>query len=337
MSYMTSSVLRKGILLATLALLASCSLPFGGSSGGGSNNNGPSSTSTPGGPGIAADKTLNSEFWYAGFHITLGKVTYFPEVKITPGSDFNKEDAKLTIEAKFENLSPDTRTFFAETSVASNGQQYTRRSADAKIPNVPGKATSNGQFGFAADAKFNLDDAIMTVGEASTNQAVIPLGSKGSLVNLAPRNLSITGAITMPADFTLNFTGAALSYDVPEDADPLNTGIQLLKLNFSITGTGDHGCCLSRDDFSLKVPDGTAISASKLSNSGGIPPKGTTKQDLFVEFQLKAPVEGAYDMVVNGNATGATGDLPFTITPGGSNSGTGSNTGPQPSTTASAH
>lgn len=337
---MTSSVLRKVFMLATVGLLAGCTLPFGGSSSGNTSNNntgGNNSNNTPKGPGIAADKVLNTEAWWGGYHFTFGAVTYRPEVKITPGSDYVKEEASLKIEVKIENLGKDTATFYGETTVASNGNQYTRRSPDYKVAAVPGKATSNSVLGWVADDKFNLDDAVLTIGDASTNQAVVPLGSKGTLVALEPRKLSITGAIVIPSDFTMNVTGATVSYDVPEAHNQLDTGVQLITLNFSLTGTGTHTCCLSRDDFSLKVPDGTSVSCTQLDPSGTIPDKGNTKQDEIVEFEIKAPVDGAYDVVVKGDVAGTTGDLPFTITPGGSSSGTGTTTSPLPSGTPATH
>ncbi|MEA2646241.1 MAG: hypothetical protein QOE92_1324 [Chloroflexota bacterium] len=329
---MTASILRKLMILATVGVLAGCTLPFGGSSSGSNNNNGGSSANaSPKGPGIAADITLGKEFWYGGFHVTIGEVTYKPEVKITPGSDVVKDDAELLIQAKFENLSKDTRGLYAEMTVASNNQQYTHHNNDQKIPQVPGKSTSNGTIAWVADDKFNLDDAILTVGDANTNQAVVPLGSKGSLVSLAPRILSITGAITLPSDFTLNVTGGALTYDIPENADQLDTGVELLTLFYSITGTGTHGCCVGTDSFSLKVPDGTAVASTKVDPTSIIPGKGITKQDQRVEFQIKEPVEGSYDMVVQGSDEGVNADLQFTITAGGSSSGGSTTTSPAPS------
>jgi hypothetical protein len=328
---MKGSAPRKFMLVLTLGLLAGCTLPFGGGSSGSSNNNNGSSTTVNVGPGVKADKTLGTEIWHNGFHVTLVDVTYKPPEKASP-SGFKYNTSEVIINAKFENLGPDTTHFYSELAVASNGQSYTSRGDSEKLPNVPGKAATNGVIALVTDEKFNLDDAVLTIGNAAGNQAVAPLGSKGKLVDLKPRQLTVTGSITLPDEATLTFTGATLSYDNPASHREEDKDNQLLTLKFSVLGTGTSSCCLNRDTYSLKIPDGTAIAAD--SEDSAVPTKGTTKADQNVEFIIKSPVEGDYDLIVKGKTEGVTGDLKFTITAAGSASGGGSTT-TQPSATAS--
>lgn len=325
---LVGSWLRKGLVLVVLAVLAGCSLPFGGSSS--SSNNSGSSSSPSTGPGIAANKTLTSEIWFAGFHLTLGDVSYKPPVSPSPAA--TPVPSELTIAAKFENLGTDTTQFFARMSIGSNGQHYTDAGDSQKLPNVPGKATSNGVISFATDDKFNLDDAVLTVGDADTNQAVVPLGRSGTLKALEPRKLTLSGAVNQANEYTLNITGGILSYDDPATHREENAGMALVTLIYSVTGVGTSECCISRDLVSLKVPDGTAVAAEEIVPGAGLPPKGTTRQGDMVSFLVKTPPEGAYDAIFKSYlTTGQSADLAFTITPAGATGGgTGSTPGASP-------
>lgn len=327
--------MRKGIVLLVLAILAGCSLPFGGSSS--SNNNSSSASASPStGPGIAASKTLSAEFWFEGFHVTLGDVAYKPPAAPTPG--VSQVPSELTIAAKFENLGKDTRGYFARMSIASNGQAYTSSGNSQKLPDIPGKSTANGVISFDTDEKFNLDDAVLTIGEATGNQPVIPLGKTGTAKTLQPRPLQISGAVNQANEYTLNVTAGVLSYDDVVAHRELDTGTALITINYSTTGTGMHPCCISRDHVQLKVPDGTSVEAEVVETTVAIPSKGTTRQGDYVTFIIKLPAEGAYDAIFNStNTTGQSADIQFTITASGTTGGgTGTTQGTSPGASAGA-
>src|SRR3981081_1704459 len=164
----------KLMLLGLVAAIAGCTLPGAKSgTGGGTTQGGGASTDTSG-PGVAGTATLNKEFWYQGFHVTLGQVPSPPAPKATPGIFVTT--GKVLIQAKFENLGPDTFEFNnAQMSLAVGTNQYVDiDSQDQKLPNVPGKASSTGVIAFSVDNKFDLAKAVLTGGSAQHKQAVIP-------------------------------------------------------------------------------------------------------------------------------------------------------------------
>ena len=164
--------MRKGFVLAALALLAGCALPFGGGSS--SSNNSNSTSSAPSvGPGIAATRTENKEFWFSGYHVTLGDAKYALALTPTPGG--TPKEAQLTVAAKFENLGPDTATFFATMSVASNSQSYTTRGDDEKLPAIPGKSTTSGTTAWLVEASPTVRTASSRLNLSSTVNAMTPL------------------------------------------------------------------------------------------------------------------------------------------------------------------
>jgi hypothetical protein len=329
--------LRQASVLAALLVVAGCSLPFGGSSSSSNNNSGGATASPSSGAGVAANKTLGSEFWFNGFHVTIGDIKYTPPVSPSPG--VKKVDSELTIAARFENLGSTTATYNARMSIASNNQAYVSVGSSQVLPRVPGKSSGDGVISFATDAKFSLDDAVLTVGEATANRAIVPLGKTGTLKSLQPRKLTLTGAVNQAGEYTLNITGGTLSYDDPDRHHEEEPGQALLTITYSVTTTGTFTCCISPSKTTLKLPDGTSVAAQDIAPTTSIPVKGTTRQGDTATFLVKVPAEGAYDAVFASNHTaGQTADLAFTITPeGATGSGTGTTTGTSPGSTPSGH
>lgn len=332
---MVATWLRRGSVLLAFLVLAGCSLPFGGSSSSG--NSGGATTSPSSGAGIAANKNLGSEFWFNGFHVTIGDIKYTPPVGPSPG--VKRVDSELTIAATFENLGATTATYNARMSIASNSQAYTSVGGSQVLPRVPGKSSADGVISFNTDAKFSLDDAILTVGEATANRAIVPLGKTGTLTSLQPRKLTLSGAVNQANEYTLNVTGGTLSYDDPDRHHEEEPGQGLLTITYSVTTTGTFTCCITPAKTTLKIPDGTSVAAQDITPTTSIPVKGTTRQGDTAAFLVKVPAEGAYDAVFASNHTpGQTADLAFTITPeGASSGGTGGTTGNSPGSTPSSH
>lgn len=317
-------------LLGLVALIAGCTLPGAKTSTGGGTTQGGGASTDTGGPGVAGTATLNKEFWYGGFHVTLGQVQYTPAPKPTPG--LFATQGKVLIQARFENLGPDTFEFNnTQMSLAVGTNQYVDIDGqDQKLPNVPGKAVSTGVIAFMVDNKFDLAKSVLTVGSAQHNQAIIPFGTSGHLVSLAPLKVTITGSLVLQGLYKLDITGGDLSYDNPVNHAEEDAGSQRLVVHFSRTALVDT-CCISASQFSLKLPDGTAAAADRVEECCGIGTAGTTKPDQFVTFVFKK-ADGSYDLIAKEKVqdTEVQADVPFTI----NNSAAGGSSGgasPSPS------
>jgi hypothetical protein len=319
----------KLMLLGLVALIAGCTLPGAKSSTSGNTQGGGTSTES-GGAGVAGTATLNKEFWYGGFHVTLGQVQYTPAPKPTPGVYITQ--GKVVIQARFENLGPDTSEFNSQMSLAIGSNQYTDVDGqDQKLPNVPGKQIGTGVIAFLVDSKFDLGKAVMTVGSAQYNQAVVPFGTAGQLISLAPSKVAVTGSLVLPMLYKLDITGADLSYDNPLNHQEENAGSQLLVVHFSRTALVDT-CCISAGQFSLKLPDGTAAAADRVEECCGIGTAGTTKPDQFVTFVFKK-ADGNYDLIAKEKVqdTQEQADAPFTINNSAAGGSAGGSGGASPS------
>ncbi|MFN2464819.1 MAG: hypothetical protein ABR598_00965 [Candidatus Dormibacteria bacterium] len=278
----------------------------------------PSATSAAG-PGSAGSITVGKAFWWGGFKVALGQATIIKPITPTPPT-YVSAPRKVTIEAIWNNLGPDNFTPSNEDLVLqSGGQSYLDHdSTTEKIPEVPGLASGSGMISFKVDDKFSFRDAVLIVGNARFNQASVPLGTSGKLVTLEPQKAGPSGTLTMPNAFSLALSGGELSYDSPRQHEEEKAGDVHLHLTFSLTSNTDNSCCFGSDNADLKLPDGTAVVATRASCCG-IAPKGTTTADDFADFVFKG-ADGAYDFIVKGKygpgGAAEQADLPFNITLG---------------------
>ena len=273
-------------------------------------------------PSTAAGTALNKTFWYGGLKVTLADVSVVKPLKPSAGYPVGK--TKLLMNANFENLGPDNSTPYSlDFALQSGGNSYLDHdSEDEKIPEVPGLQHTLGVIAFYIDDKFSLGSAVLLVGNADKNQAMVPLGSSGKYVSLEPQKVAVSGSINLPGAFTLAVSGADLSYDNRKNHQEEKAGETHLTVHFAVTGNRDSQCCLSTDNLILKLPDGTAVAADR-NSSFDIPGKGLTTPDETAEWIFKG-ASGAYDMIVKGkygpDSTDAQADLPFSVTLGVSSS-----------------
>ena len=315
--------------MRTRAALAFMVVPFIAACGGPAkttnttNTTGQNGGSTvSGGPSSAS---INKAFWSSGFKVTLGDAAVVKPPKPSPGYTIPR--TKLLIKATFENLGPDNATPYNVDLVLQSGTNsyLAHDSEDEKIPEVPGLQRTMGTIAFYIDDKFSLNNAILLVGNASNNQAQVPLGSTGKYISLEPQKVAMSGTINVAGAFTLAVSGGDLAYDDTKNHQEEKSGEVHLTAHFATTGTQESTCCLSTDNLILKLPDGTALAATR-NSTYLLPGKGLTTADETAEWVFKG-ASGAYDMIVKGkyaaDGTDEQADLPFNITVGVSASSSG--------------
>lgn len=312
---------RVALAVVALPLIAACG---GGTAAQPKTQTGGSSV-TPGAeasgqaPGSLGSVNVNKTYWYGGFKVTLGKATVINAIKATPPT-YRSAPEKVTIEALFENLGADNFAPYNQDLVLQSGTNayLDHDSSIEKIPDVPGLRSTTGLIVFNADDKFDLSKAVLLVGNANFNQAMVPLGKSGKLVALEPQKVAVNGTVNVPDAFTLAVSGGDLTYDNAKQHVQQKAGDVNVKLHFSLTSNRDNVSSFSSDNANLKLPDGTATVATN-GSCCTIGPKGTTTPDDFVDFVFKG-ADGAYDFIVKGKYsatfTEEQADLPFNITLG---------------------
>jgi len=314
--------------------VATLVIPFVAACGGTAKpNNGPKNTQS-GSSTVSASPTssasvsasVNKSFWYTGFKVTIADVAVINPPKPSPGYTIDK--TRLTMNATFENLGPDNATPYNLDLVLQSGTSsyLNHDTQDEKIPEVPGLQRTQGIIAFYIDDKFSLNNAVLLVGNARSNQAQVALSKSGKTTPLEPQKVAISGTINQPGAFTMAVSGGELAYDDPKNHQEEKAGDVQLTINFAVTGLRDYSCCLSTENLIMKLPDGTAVAATRNSTSG-IPGKGLTTADETAEWVFKA-AGGSYDLIVKGkygaNSADQSADLPFSLTLGVSATASGS-------------
>ncbi|MFN2462405.1 MAG: hypothetical protein ABR573_00700 [Candidatus Dormibacteria bacterium] len=313
--------MRTRVVLAVMALasVAGC----GGNAARPANNHSQSGASTVGSspsPSSAPRGTtssVNKSYWHSGFKVTVSDATVVHPPKPSPGYSIAK--STLLLNATFENLGPDNAAPYNMDLVLQSGTNsyLDHDSQDEKLPEVPGLQRTNGVIAFFIDDKFSLSSAVLLVGNARNNQAQLPLGKTGKTITLEPQKVAISGTINAGA-FSAAVSGGTLAYDDPKRHQEEKAGDAALTVNFAVTGTSDRYAALSTENLVLKLPDGTAVAATR-NSTYAVPGKGLTTPDETAEWTFKA-TDGAYDMIIKGkygaNDADQQADLPFNITVG---------------------
>ncbi|MBI4260717.1 MAG: hypothetical protein HY658_09145, partial [Actinobacteria bacterium] len=298
---------RTLVAALTVAALSACTGATGpqpatdtGPGTGGQTTTPPDETGSPVAP---ASVDVVAELWFAGFHVTLGTATFDPAAESGP---------TVTIEATFENLGSSPAIFDGTLSLSSGGSFY-EPSFPQDIPNVPGLATGAGALLFDVDPSFAFDDAVLTVGLAENNRAVIPLGGTGDAVTLEPRPLELAGE-TRAGVIGIELTGGELRADVPDRHDQIEAGYLALTLDFDVTNFDSYAggfAFVFGNNLALELPDGTTIAA----DDGPIEllTLGTTLPGQQVRFTVPDPPEGAYALVLIDDTEDVRSTVPFEI------------------------
>ena len=249
---------------------------------------------------------VGSTVWFAGFEITVESAS------IVPADGTDVLDDRVDVELALENLGDVTTTLDATFVLTSSGSSYEAFESD--LPSVPGAARGVGSVRFAVDDDVTFDDAVITIGRPTNNQAVVPLDGTDGLVTLEPVDPGITTSGT-GGELQADVTAGELRWDIPESHRQVEDGSAALTLTINITYLGDFpgGYAFGPNNLALRLPDGTTI--AREDGPIELIRAGTTVRDATFLFIIDSPSEGEYAVVITDDAGGgvARGDAPFTI------------------------
>jgi hypothetical protein len=289
----------------------------GGSSAATSSPSSPASTSA--GTGSTAEATpaasngpvvttveVGQEAWFAGFHVIFGTATS----EITPD-----RGGTVEIEAKFENTGDESARLDATLTLVS-GDETATEGFGMDIPSVPGGQTGKGTLAFDVEDTFTFDDAVLTLGQPTNQQAVVPLSvSAGKAVSRKPVAVTISGS-GQAGDLKLDVTGGELRADTPWKHGQQEQGTLVLSVDYSATFDSGFagGFAFTAENVALRLPDGTTVGVIQDGESQStelIGPNATMKH-LFSRFEIEDPAAGPYALLVR-SFDGAEDEIPFSL------------------------
>jgi len=236
--------------------------------------------------------SINQEFWHSGFRVELSDANYYSEENaLTDAVRFF-----VSITASFENNGDDQSFFDAAMAIVWNGNSAPHLLA-SDLPMVPSGLASKGELLFEVDENFEATSAQLIFGSADENRAQVPLGpAGGDLITLEPTEPPIDGSISMEL-IDLTFYSAELRADRPTSFTEIEAGKLALTLHFDATSRNQGNWNILPQDFSLILPNGSAVAADG-TQLGSLPgsESGTVTSDLYVRFLVDNPPSGEYTL-----------------------------------------
>lgn len=260
-------------------------------------SSGPAPTATAAAAG-RTEVQVDRSYWYGGFKVTLGTARLSPEAT---GGDASPV---VAIDATFQNLSRDRDAAPTEELLLTSGSEsYDELSrAHADLPEVPAQRSKTGVIAIEVDDRFDLTQAVLTVGEPRSRQAVVPLARPDGAILLEPRPIKVEGRVYPKGrkDVFITVTGGEVRADDWANLVQAPSGQEYVLISFTATNKGAAGMTYVFDrDLTLVKPDGT-----KAGNAGScsraqvhVQPNSTVKPDGQACFEVTAPAAGAYRFV----------------------------------------
>jgi hypothetical protein len=262
-----------------------------------------STTATTTSPSRAAASAIaiNKAVWFAGFKLAVKSAT----LKTDPDSGTGTVDLAVN----FNNEGRDPVRFDGQINLHWRGN--TDKFDIATLSTVAPGASSDATLTFSVDDRFTFDGAVVTIGAPDHHQAVIPLGTTGPFINLAPARVSVTGPVSA-GTLKGNVTGGELRADVERSHLELDRTQEALFLSLDVNWTGNGNYTLSRDNFALLLPTGSQVTADEAPIDVLNP--GATRTNETVRFTVPEPTSGFYAFLLRDpTANRPPGELPFVI------------------------
>jgi hypothetical protein len=249
-------------------------------------------------PAAQPDVRVNRSYWYAGFKVTLGTA------RLSSASSGGGGSPVVAIDATFQNLSPRrTAAPSGELLLTSGADSYQEPAREhAELPEVPARRSRTGVIAIEVDDRFNLTDAVLTVGEPQSRQAVVPLARPDGLISLEPRPITVRGRVYPEGrkDVFVTLTGGEVRADDATNLAQAPAGQEFVLISFSATNNGPAGMTYVFDrDLNLVLPDGTKVGdAGSCSRAQvQVQPHATVQPNGPACFAVPAPATGAYRFV----------------------------------------
>ena len=149
---------------------------------------------------------------------------------------------------------------------------------------------------------------------------MIALGSAVGDVSNEPVDLGLGSTRGRAGSVRVTLTGGVVRSDDPLTHRQLESGHALVDLTFDVRRFGGaHATTfIGTDNLALRLPDGTtvAVRGDGISNPAELLAPGATIRDLHVRFEVPAPADGRYSLVVSSLTTDPghdTARIPFRV------------------------
>jgi hypothetical protein len=229
--------------------------------------------------------TINKTAWYDGLKLAFESVSYDPSGKITVSVSV----ANNTTHAI--NLGNISSAFTADG--------HSNRGGFAPDTMLEGGGTGKETMKF--DAEEPVKDpasGVITVGAGDQAQAIVPVGSAGTLVDLQPKAVLAAPKTVPLAGLSYTVSTCELRADFPAGPQQAHKGKRLVTCAITVQNTYRTYIYIGSAQFGLKPPDGPAFTATYESFTREEVAQGG-KDEVTVAWEIPWPAGGTYALALS--------------------------------------
>jgi hypothetical protein len=262
-----------------------------------------SSAAAASGQPVAINKTA----WFDGLKLAFESVTYDPSGTITVAVTVENN---ATHQVNIGNI---RSAFKADGHSISGGFEVGTM--------LDGGDSGKQKMVFHADGPVqDPTSGVITVGAGDEAQAIVPVGSDGTLVDLHPQSVLSAPKTLSLAGLTYTVSTCELRGDFPAGPNQAHKGTRLVSCAITLQNKYNTYIYLDKPQFGIKPPDGPAFTATYLSFLREDLAQGA-KKDVTVAWEIPWPAAGAYALSlgwlgqqgVDKPTAQNTGQVPLTI------------------------
>lgn len=235
---------------------------------------------------------INKTVWYSGMKLTFGRLSYDPEKQYP--------EAKLTIDTTVENVAPTGVEGSPAFTIKANNE-FLDGQFNNDFRTVPagetGKTTVDFQI-FGDKQVGDLAAGELLVGDSRSVNAIVPFGTGGRLVDLAPQVLLDRPVAKSTKTGKVTYRKCALQADLPSDHQQVEKDMRTVVcyLDMQQTVAKLAGEAVDQSNFILRVPDGSVVAADDGPIEAFYQKRKITNEEII--FKIRWPAPGDYRMEV---------------------------------------
>jgi hypothetical protein len=235
---------------------------------------------------------INKTVWHSGMKLTFGKLSYDP-TKEYP-------EAKLSIDTTVENISPTGVQGSPAFTIKANNK-FIQGEFNNDLRTVPAGETGKTTVDFrmiSDEDPGDLSAGELQVGDSKSVNAIVPFGTGGELVDLAPKVLLDKPVSKSTKTGKVTWNTCSLQADLPSDHEQVEKDMRTVVcyLDMQQTVSVPAGEAVDPGNFILRVPDGSVVAADEGPIQAFYRKKKIT--DTEVIFKIRWPAPGKYKMEV---------------------------------------
>jgi hypothetical protein len=229
--------------------------------------------------------TINKTAWYDGLKLAFESVAY-------------DASGKIAVSVTAENNTPNAMNL-GNISATFTVDGHSQRGGFATDTMLAGGDAGKETMTFdAAELVKDPASGVINVGAGDEAQAIVPVGSDGTLVDLQPKAVLAAPKTVTLAGLSYTVSTCDLRADFPSGQKQAHKGKRLVTCAITVQNTYRTYIYIDSTQFGIKPPDGPAFTATYQSFTRSEVAAGA-KTDVAVAWEIPWPTAGTYALALS--------------------------------------